>query len=115
MKNFKWEIGRQQSGYYKMLIATSKFPIPWDFYILKYPINSAIGEHVDPVTDRAHYRLNIIVKKPKKGGQFFCEKCIINTPRIKLFRPDLYKHSLTTIEEGSRYVVSIGWTSKIKE
>lgn len=115
MKNFKWENGRQDSGYSKMLIATSKFPIPWDFYILKYPVGSEIREHVDPVTDSKHYRLNIIVKKAKKGGDFFTEKSIINLPRIKFFRPDLSKHSLTKIEKGSRYVVSIGWAVKNKD
>jgi hypothetical protein len=114
MKNFKWENGRQDSGYAKMLIATSKFPIPWDFYILKYPIGSEIKEHVDPVSDRNHYRLNIIIKKPEKGGIFFAEKSIINKSRIKFFRPDLYKHSLTRIEKGTRYVLSIGWAPRNK-
>ncbi|MDD5165040.1 MAG: 2OG-Fe(II) oxygenase [Candidatus Pacebacteria bacterium] len=113
MKNFRWESGRQDSGYSKMLIATAKFPIPWDFYILKYPVGSEIHEHVDTVTDRAHYRLNIIIKKPKKGGNFFSEKTIFNSSRIKLFRPDLYKHSLTRIEKGTRYVISIGWAPRL--
>lgn len=112
MKNFRWEKGRQDSRYSKMLIATAKFPVPWDFYILKYPVGSEIKEHVDPVSDRCHYRLNIIIKKAKKGGEFFTEKSIINTSRIKFFRPDLYKHSLTKIEKGSRYVISIGWAVK---
>jgi hypothetical protein len=112
MKYFTWEEGRQETGYLKMLIGTAKFPMPWDIYILKYPVGSEIPPHVDPVTDRNHYRLNIILKKPKKGGEFFSEKTIINTDRIKLFRPDLYKHSLSKIEQGSRYVLSIGWAIK---
>ena len=96
-----------------MLIASALFPIPWDCYILKYPTGSEIKEHVDPLTNQNHYRLNIVIKKPRKGGVFYAEKTIINTPRIKLFRPDIYKHSLTPIEEGTRYVLSIGWaTSK---
>ena len=112
MKYFTWENGRQETGYSKMCIVSTRFPIGWDFYILKYSVGSEIPAHTDPVSDRNHYRLNIIVRKPKKGGEFFCEKTIINTDRIKLFRPDLYKHSLTKIEEGERYVLSIGWALK---
>lgn len=112
MKYFTWEKGRQETGYSKMLIGTATFPFPWDIYILKYPTGSEIPPHVDGVTDRKHYRLNIIVKKPEKGGEFFCEKTIINTDRIKLFRPDLYKHLLTKVEKGERYVLSIGWAPK---
>lgn len=111
MKNFRWEKGRQDSGYYKMLIFTAKFPLPFDWYILKYPVGSSIPEHTDKVDIGKHYRLNIILKKPKIGGVFSCSRTILNTNRIKLFRPDLYAHSLSMIEEGERIVMSIGWVT----
>lgn len=113
---FKWISGRQSSGYSKMLIASYKFPIPFDFYFLKFPEGSFIKEHIDPVeSGYKHYRLNIILKKSKLGGEFISEKHIFETSRIKFFRPDIYKHSVSKIEKGNRYVLSFGFLIKNKK
>lgn len=113
MSNFKWlkwDNGRQNSGYSKMLLAINPFLIPFDFYLLKFEDGSFIPEHTDPAKKGfKHYRLNIIIKKSESGGDFISEKNIINLPRIKFFRPDLYKHSVTTVMGGSRYVLSFGF------
>lgn len=104
-----WTPGRQNSGYLKWTI----FQTPYlDAHILKYPPGSAIPPHKDQVSERRHYRLNIILWAAIEGGQFQCEKLIWDLPRIKLFRPDKYQHSLTKVVKGTRYVLSIGWTRK---
>ena len=109
----KWEIGRQVSGYSKMLILTGKFPIPFDMYLLKFPQGSFIKEHVDAVQEGyKHFRLNIILKKSKSGGIFKAEKNIFETSRIKFFRPDIYKHSVSKVDSGYRLVLSIGFLIK---
>lgn len=109
----KWEIGRQVSGYSKMLILTGKFPIPFDFYLLKFPEGSFIKEHVDPVEfGYKHYRFNIILKKSKLGGEFISETHIFETDRVKFFRPDIYKHSVSQIKKGTRIVLSLGFLIK---
>lgn len=113
---FKWISGRQTSGYFKMLLATSNFPIPFDLYFLKFPEGSFIKEHIDPVkSGYKHFRLNIILKKSKIGGEFISEKHIFESSRIKFFRPDIYKHSVTKIEKGNRYVLSFGFLIKDKK
>lgn len=110
MKWLKWQKGRQESGYDKMLLATAKWPVPFDFYLLKFPTGSKINTHVDPVaTGMKHYRINIIIWRAIKGGEFVSEQTIVDWPRIKLFRPDVVPHSVTRVEEGTRYVLSIGW------
>ena len=43
----------------------------------------------DPVTDRRHRRINIIVKRSPMDGDFVCRDPIVSHSRIKLFRPDL--------------------------
>jgi len=91
-----------------MLLLTSWWPIPFDVYLLKYPTGTNIPEHTDVVHGARHCRLNIILRKGG-GGVFSCEKCIINTSRIVLFRPDINKHSVSPITKGSRIVLSIGW------
>lgn len=106
---WQWEKGRQNSGYFKLKIMERLTPIPLDMYLLKYPQGSFIPPHKDPVTAGRHFRLNIILKKPKKGGVFYSEHTLINTSRIKLFNPDISTHSLSPIEEGQRWVLSIGW------
>ena len=104
-----WEGGRQGTGYFKFKIFESK-RLECDCYLLKYPEAAHIPFHTDPVKPgKKHYRLNIIVKKCVTGGDFLCEKTIINFWRFVLFRPDLYLHSVTTVYNGTRYVLSIGW------
>lgn len=108
----RWQEGRQKSGYDKMLLLHGMFPLPFDMYLIRYREGSYIPPHTDKVTTGKHYRLNIIIKKSKEGGEFVCNNNIINTKRIKLFRPDLNEHSVTEVKKGRRYILSIGWIRK---
>lgn len=106
---FRWQRGRQGSGYDKMLLATSPWPVPFDCYLLRYPVGTHIPPHTDRVTGRGHYRLNLVLKPSAGGGDFRCEDPIVDTGRIKLFRPDLSEHSVSQVIGSARYVLSIGW------
>jgi hypothetical protein len=106
---FRWQPGRQGTGYDKMLLLTTPWPIRFDSYLLRYPDGSEVPPHTDPVTGARHYRLNIILKAPRAGGEFVCASPIFASKRIKLFRPDDCEHSVTRVSGGSRYVLSIGW------
>lgn len=106
---FRWQKGRQGTGYDKMLLATARWPLPFDCYLIRYPEGSAIPPHTDPVQAGRHYRLNIVLKSPRSGGEFVCANPIVATRRIKLFRPDACEHSVTEVVGGSRYVFSLGW------
>lgn len=107
-----WQIGRQKTGYDKMLLLTGYLPLPFDMYLIRYRVGSYIPPHTDKVEKGRHYRMNIILKQSKIGGDFVCKHNIIDLPRIKIFRPDLYEHSVTELVEGSRYILSIGWIRK---
>ena len=114
MRNFlrnvlRWQRGRQESGYDKMLLLQSLWPLPFDVYLLKFPTGSEITPHVDRVESGAHYRLNMVIRRARSGGEFVCTNAIHDSPRIKLFRPDVCEHSVTRVESGTRYVLSIGW------
>jgi hypothetical protein len=85
------------------------WPLGFDSYLIRYPEGSEISPHVDPVQAGRHYRLNIVLKAPRAGGEFICATPIFATKRIKLFRPDACEHSVTRVIGGSRYVLSIGW------
>ena len=106
---FRWQRGRQDSGYDKMLLAILSRPIPFDCYLIRYPVGSAIAPHTDPVKDRRHFRLNIVIKRSPIGGDFLCENPLFTSTRINFFRPDIFEHSVTRVEGGSRYVLSVGW------
>ncbi len=84
----------------------------FDSYLIRYPEGSEIPPHTDQVTTGRHYRLNIILKSPREGGEFICAKPIFATRRIKLFRPDACEHSVTRVVGGNRYVFSLGWVRK---
>lgn len=111
MKLFHWISGRQEGGYDKLpLVAFDWLPI--DAYVIRYREGSYIHPHTDSVTNKKHFRVNVIVKKAESGGEFVCPDAIINTDRVKFFRPDIHEHSVTAIEQGTRYVLSIGWAKK---
>jgi hypothetical protein len=111
---FRWQRGRQGTGYDKMLLATARWPLPFDSYLIRYPEGAEIPPHTDPVQLGRHYRLNIVLKSPRAGGDFVCAAPIFATRRIKLFRPDACEHSVTRVVGGSRYVFSLGWVRKDK-
>ena len=106
---FRWQRGRQGTGYDKMLLLAAPWPLPFDSYLIRYPEGSEIPPHTDPVASGRHYRLNVILKSPRDGGEFVCARPLFETRRIKLFRPDACEHSVTRVVGGSRYVFSIGW------
>jgi hypothetical protein len=108
----RWQHGRQQSGYDKMLLLQSRWPLPFDVYMLRFRQGSEIPPHTDPVAEGRHYRCNIVVKRAREGGDFVCGTPIFATSRIKVFRPDACEHSVTRIVHGSRYVLSIGWVRR---
>mgnify|MGYP003384666059 CR=1 FL=1 len=108
-KAFRWQYGRQGTGYDKMLLLTAPWPIAFDSYLIRYPEGSSIPAHVDQVESGRHYRLNIILKSAQSGGEFICKSAIFSSKRIKLFRPDVSEHSVSKVISGRRYVLSIGW------
>jgi hypothetical protein len=108
----RWQKGRQGTGYDKMLLFTASWPLPFDSYLIRYPEGSEIPPHTDPVQAGRHYRLNIVLKSPRSGGEFICATPLFATKRIKLFRPDACEHSVTRVVGGSRYVFSLGWVRR---
>ena len=111
---FRWQRGRQGTGYDKMLLLTARWPLPFDSYLICYPEGAEIPPHTDPVQAGCHYRLNIVIKSSPSGGEFVCATPIYASRRIKLFRPDVCEHSVTRVVGGSRYVLSLGWVLKAK-
>lgn len=105
MTLFTWQRGRQESGYWKLLIAD--FSPHFDFYLLKYPMGSFIAPHRDLVDGRRHYRFNFLLKNAKRGGRFQCES-YYRVGRLVAFRPDIRWHEVSPVEEGTRYVLSLG-------
>lgn len=113
MRWLNWQRGRQESGYDKMLLAQSPVPVPFDLWLLRYPEGAHIDWHTDPVNEGKHFRLNVLLKKAKRGGKFLTKKVpIFNHARAVLFRPDRDLHKVTEIQEGTRYVLSLGWIRK---
>jgi len=103
--HIEYKEGRQHTGYEKKQIFSF-----WliDCYILRFKKGAYVPPHIDPIKRGRHFRLNIILQQAL-GGEFIAEKTIIDTKWVKLFRPDLYTHSVTTVREGTRYVLSIGF------
>jgi len=108
-KLFRWEKGRQNTGYDKMLVGGGYWPNSFDLYLLRFEEGQEIPPHIDKVDGGAHYRLNIVLKTAKEGGEFLCKDPIYETKRIKYFRSDISEHAVSKVKKGTRYVFSIGW------
>jgi hypothetical protein len=87
----------------------------FDIYLLKYPEGSYIEPHIDSaiIPFHEHHRLNVVLKHADFGG-YFCLNDESQQGRFHYFRPDLVEHGVTTIHQGTRYVLSIGW-NKMKK
>lgn len=105
----RWRVGRQNSGYEKLLIVGARWPVKIDLYLLKFPEGSEIPEHTDNTDSGRHFRLNIVLVRATKGGEFRCRSPIYESSRIKFFRPDLSPHAVEKVVKGTRYVLSLGW------
>lgn len=109
LKLWRWEGGRQDSGYEKLLLLGARWPIRFDLYLLRFREGAYIPLHVDKVKSGRHFRLNIVLRKAKLGGEFLCSSPIFESSRVKYFRSDISEHSVSKIEAGTRYVLSLGW------
>lgn len=107
---FRWKLGRQGTGYQKMLLATAPWPLPFDVLLIRYPEGSEIPTHVDPApAGRQHFRINVVLKESASGGKFVCPGALYTSRRLNYFRPDISPHSVTKVVGGTRYIFSIGW------
>ena len=106
---FRWKSGRQNPNYSKMFLLGNPLVLPFDVYLLRFKEGSQIQPHQDKVESGRHYRLNVILLHAKEGGTFNCSNVVYETRSVKLFRPDLYEHSVSQVVSGTRYVLSIGW------
>lgn len=107
MKLFKWGFGRHDTGYKAFTLIYSKY-FNLDCYLIHYAKGASIPPHKDPVKKGKMYRLNIEFWKANKGGQFKCDTIFSLFNRIHFFRPDIQEHQVTPVEDGSRWVFSIG-------
>lgn len=82
-------------------------------YLVRYSAGHEIVPHVDMVSEGRLYKLNCVLVKPGAGGEFICERNIFNLfGRPILFRPDLYRHRVSKIERGRRWLLSFALTAK---
>lgn len=108
----RWQRGRQDGGYDKLLLFQSK-RLRCDCWLIRYPIGAYIPPHTDPtVSGFAHHRLNLVIKKSKQGGYFICDD-EWRKGRCFKFRPDIQVHSVTRVLGSNRYVLSFGWLREL--
>ena len=111
---FVFRSGYRGTGYMKMRLCSATWPVPWDAIVLKMPEGVELEAHRDQArgkfATKQGWRINILLKKAKKGGEFFCEQpCWSFLQRIFVFRADTTTHGVTKVEDGCRYLISIGF------
>lgn len=92
----------------------------FDCYLLYYPVGSHIDTHTDPVPNGyEHHRLNVVLKECEVGGYFYKYEpqnlTWESVAKVVKFRPDIEPHGVTEVQNGSRWVLSIGWLRRKNE
>lgn len=107
-KLFRWNKGRQNTGYDVFPFFMSKW-LKMDCYLIRISEGVEIPEHNDEVEAGKHYRLNIHFGF-YNGGKFHCESYICKLfETLFYFRPDIFKHSLGKVVSGTLYIFSLGF------
>jgi hypothetical protein len=100
MRRFRWQPGRQGTGYRKLLLAQGR---RWDLYVLDYPRGTSIPTHVDPVPGRRHWRANLVLW----GERSFQGAAVLRIGPLVVFRPDVTPHAVEQVTRR-RVVLSFG-------
>lgn len=108
---WRWQKGRQGTGYEKCLLLTGLWPMPFDLYLLRYRAGQGIPPHTDPTPGKRHYRANLVLTQGQ-GGKFVCADPLYTSERLHVFRSDLSVHAVEPVTNGTRYVLSLGWLRK---
>jgi hypothetical protein len=115
-----FRLGRQHSGYRTFTFLHVKWPrwlgrwlLGFDGHVIHYPAGSHIPPHRDRVEHGRHFRINLVLWQPARGGEFVCEGDNGRHGwslgrRLFVFRPDVMTHSVSRCE-GPRVVLSFGW------
>ncbi len=78
--------------------------------LVTYSVGHKVTRHIDMVDGGRYYKLNFMLIKPIEGGNFQSDKVIFSVfNRVIFFRPDLYAHSVSTITEGKRVLLSFAF------
>ena len=85
MSRLQWQEGRSGGGYQKMTLLDCHWPIRWDMHLIKTPEGGCVLPHRDPLENMDHWRLNVVIKKPKRGGEFVSEESIVDRPGSNSF------------------------------
>ena len=100
-----WVSGICGGRYKKKCLFSSKF---LEVCLLRCDVGENIGLHKDPATKGKQYKIQINLHSAKKGGQFVCDKYVLNLPLIKIYRADEATHGVLRVEVGKRIDVIIG-------
>lgn len=118
IKLFRWETGRQNGGYSKLILISSK-RFGFDLHLIRLPHASYVPTHTDPGPQGfEHHRINLTLWRPKYGGETFIALKGRGQAQMKItyrwyhFRPDVQPHSVTDCYGGSLILLSFGWLRK---
>lgn len=107
LKMWRWGNDKFATGYRIFTLFHSK-TLGIDLYLFRYPEGSFIPKHKDPKTNGPTTRINLELRKAQQGGVFKCKRKWSLFDRLHVFRADRDYHSVSKIEKGSRWVLSLG-------
>lgn len=103
----RWVKGRQKGEYEKLTLLKGWRWFPFDAHILRIKELGWVGEHTDPVPNKKHHRINLVLRNAKLGGTTYIQDNACRR-RLYYFRPDTEWHCVSFAHKGSVYILSIG-------
>lgn len=84
-------------------------------HINRYRVGGELHEHTDVIKEgERQFRIQLILKNAIRGGELLCERFIINRRHFKIFEPARFKHEVTRVEEGERFLLNLGIRYSLK-
>src|SRR5271168_1329435 len=100
-----WVNGICGGRYKKKCLFNSKL---LELSLLRCDIGENIRKHTDPLNKGKQYKIQFNISKPHIGGEFSCDKYILNIPFIKIYRADMAQHGISAVISGKRIDLIIG-------
>jgi hypothetical protein len=109
----KWQRVEYDGGSlrYQEYVLNLRWPIllQIQLHVSKYGVGDGLREHIDYIQEgERQFRIQFIWRNAKRGGELIVPHFIVNRRHFKVFEPCKYRHEVTIVEEGERFLFNLG-------
>lgn len=78
-------------------------------FMNRYRQHCKLATHIDPhIEGERRIQIQVVLRNAERGGELRAERFVYNGRRVKIFNPYAYRHEVTEVEAGERFVLNFG-------